>query len=623
MKETLLNWSIYRNLFLLVTYVVLGVLSFYFAFELRFDFEVPANFQKLRIEVVPWIIPLKIVFLYIFGQFSGLLTYFRLPDLYRLFIALASYSAVILIIYWFSYKSGNIIPRGVILSDFVFSLFAIGSFRIGLRIYRESFLTKKQSKSTKLRLAGIVGAGEAGSSLVASLLSSRHQSIRPLVFFDDDKSKIGMSLHGIPVSSTTKDIVEVAEKLNLDIIIIAISHKYKKEIREIIEIAYQASLDVSIIPSIHELMSGNFVANYVRPVEIEDVLGRQPVQIDDLGIRETLSKESVLITGAGGSIGNELCRQVLKYSPNRLIMVDQSEPQLFVIEQELIGAGYGTLIVPLVANILDHDRMDYIFAHYKPTLVFHAAAHKHVPMLERQPSEAVKNNSLGTCALAKLANKYAVKKFTLISTDKAINPTSVMGASKRIAEMLLQAYQRCPQVSTQFIIVRFGNVLGSSGSVVPIFKRQIENGGPVTVTHPEVTRYFMTIPEAVSLVLQSAAQGVGGNTFVLDMGEPVKILHLANQLIELSGKRAGVDIEIKFTGLRPGEKLYEEIQHQKEHTRATGHPSIFLFLSQETLFYDSLLDAVMKLLNDSYSVPTEVTKRSLKQLVPEYTPFYE
>jgi FlaA1/EpsC-like NDP-sugar epimerase len=344
------------------------------------------------------------------------------------------------------------------------------------------------------------------------------------------------------------------------------------------------------------------------------------VEIDGANVQRTLAGRVVMVTGAGGSIGSELCRQISAFAPEKLLLVERSEPHLFAIEQELIEAGHPTKIIPLVADILEVSRMEQIFRQFAPDTVFHAAAHKHVPMMEHQPSEAVKNNSIGTAHLATLAAHHGVSRFVLISTDKAINPTSVMGASKRLAEMFLQALHASADSSTKFMAVRFGNVLGSSGSVVPIFSRQIAAGGPVTVTHPEVTRYFMTIPEATRLVLQSAAQGDGGEIFVLDMGKPVKILDLARQMIELSGLVPDSDIEINLTGLRPGEKLYEELSHKGENLRPTNHAKIMRFVTTPLplSFVKTAIEEFVRCIN--VAEPEQV-KAMLKALIPEYRPF--
>jgi len=368
------------------------------------------------------------------------------------------------------------------------------------------------------------------------------------------------------------------------------------------------------------LANGLVRVSQLRNVEVQDLLGRERVELATENIRQLLRGRVVLVTGAGGSIGAELCRQIVSYQPKRLLLVERSEPQAFQIEQELIRSGYGPIIVTLVADIFDAGRMKEVFAQYTPQVVFHAAAHKHVPMMEHQPGEAIKNNSLGTAQLAETALEFGVERFILISSDKAINPTSVMGATKRLAEMYVQALAAAFPESTKFIAVRFGNVLGSSGSVIPVFQRQIAEGGPVRVTHPEMTRYFMTIPEACMLVLQSMAQGDGGEIFVLDMGKPIRIVDLACQMIELSGLKPHDDIKIEFTGVRPGEKLFEELSYKKENLVPTAHRKIFRFIS-EPLRLDDARRRLQSLRDQLHSKPANALKLLLHDCVPDYSPW--
>jgi FlaA1/EpsC-like NDP-sugar epimerase len=386
----------------------------------------------------------------------------------------------------------------------------------------------------------------------------------------------------------------------------------------VVAVLQQSSIEMRTVPSMSQLATGQVKVTALRPVEIQDLLGRAAVEVDNTNVQELLAGQVVMVTGAGGSIGSELCRQIAAFGPEKLILVERSEPQLFSIEQELLEFGHPVEIVPLVADILEVARMDRIFRDHSPDAVFHAAAHKHVPMMEHQPAEAVKNNSIGTAHLATLALHHRVGHFVLVSTDKAINPTSVMGASKRLAEMFLQALDATSDHATKFMAVRFGNVLGSSGSVVPTFARQIAAGGPVKVTHPDMTRYFMTIPEAVLLVLHSTAQGEGGEIFVLDMGKPIKILDLARQMIKLSGLQPERDIEIQLIGLRPGEKLFEELSHAGENIRPTGHPKIMRFVAQPLpyTFVKTAIDEFVRCIN--IAEPWQV-KKMLKELIPEYS----
>lgn len=609
---------------LLVTgYAGVLAIALFLAYELRFDFAVPAEYQNDRNIYLPWVVLAQILSLSLFRQFGSLLTYFSVPDLLRI-VGAAALSNVALATLWYVSLGEYAPPRGVILADFVFAVVGLSCFRLMLRVYRERFagvgLDPALSDSRVRRLV-IVGAGDAGARLAHEAASRPQLGLRPICFLDDDKSIHGRLIHGIPVSGNPDLLMELAAKERLDSAVIALPSATGRRVREIVSLASEAKLKVEIVPSVSELATGRVQVTKIRPVDVIDLLGRDAVELDSAHIAELVKDRVVMVTGAGGSIGSELCRQIARLNPKRLLMVEQSEGSLFEIEQELNDTGLGAIALPLVADILDGDRMASIFARFQPAVVFHAAAHKHVFMMERQPSEALRNNSVGTRLLARMASAHGVGAFVLISTDKAINPTSVMGATKRLAEIHLQALQAQPGNRTKFIAVRFGNVLGSSGSVVPIFKRQIANGGPVTVTHPDVTRYFMTIPEAVGLVLQASVLGQGGEIFVLDMGQPVKIVDLARQMIELSGLRVDDDIEIKFTGLKPGEKLYEELQHHSEDYATTAHPRIMRLVSQV-----SVREVSLAAIAEERALPameSNELKQLLKRLVPEYTPFLD
>jgi FlaA1/EpsC-like NDP-sugar epimerase len=392
-----------------------------------------------------------------------------------------------------------------------------------------------------------------------------------------------------------------------------------RRIREVVQVFNEARLAFETVPSMEQMVNGVVKASQIRPVQIEDLLGREHVALEAERIRELMRDKVVMVTGAGGSIGSELCRQIAAYKPARLLLVERCEVQIFQIEQELAERGAFEEVEALVADVLDLGRMRGIFERFRPTLVFHAAAHKHVPMMEHQPYEAFRNNALGTQQLATLSAEFGVERFVLVSTDKAINPTNVMGATKRLAELYIQALQKKGGAQTRFMAVRFGNVLGSSGSVIPTFKRQIAAGGPVTVTHPDVTRYFMTVREAVGLVLQSAAQGTGGEIFVLDMGSPVRIVDVARQLIELSGLKPEIDVEITFTGLRPGEKLFEELNYNTEDMVATEHPKIVRFTGGQPPF-EALRQGLLNIQERAPGMDADGVKLEIQRLVPEYRP---
>ena len=453
---------------------------------------------------------------------------------------------------------------------------AMVSVRVVYRTMRRllMYMQVNQNAPSSSRVL-IVGAGKAGNMILRELFENPELKKLPIAVVDDDIHKIGKSVFGVPVLGTTEDISTIVERENIDEIIICIANINAKRKREIIDICKNTRAKLKTIPGIYEIIDGKVNVTKIRDVQIEDLLGREPVKINLSEMDDIINNKIVMVTGGGGSIGSELCRQIAKYNPRQLIIVDIYENNAYDIQQELIRHYQEELnLKVLIASVRDEDKMNTIFENYRPEIVFHAAAHKHVPLMEDSPCEAIKNNVFGTLNVAKLSNKYKVEKFVLISTDKAVNPTNIMGATKRCCEMIIQSLNKTSK--TEFVAVRFGNVLGSNGSVVPLFKKQIEEGGPVTVTHEEVTRFFMTIPEAVSLVLQASAMAKGGEIFVLDMGEPVKIIDLARNLIKLSGYEPNVDINIKVTGLRPGEKLYEELLMAEEGLESTTNDLIFI-----------------------------------------------
>ncbi len=605
----------------LLVYVAGLLSSLWLSYQLRFDFNLPVTEKVQVIHFALWVVPLKLILLLLIGQFAGLLSYFSIPDLRRLILALAS-SSFVLALVWLLSEGQLAPPRCVILADFLLSLLFLSAIRLFFRLVRERYFTTKSLWNGQVSRVGIVGAGYAGATLARELCVKRHLGLRPVVFFDDDPQKQNSRIHDIPVVGMPERLLELQKKLKLNKVIIAMPSASGKRIREIVKILQQANLKFETVPTLDQLATGKVRVSQLRRVEIEDLLGREPVKLETENIRSILTGRVVMVTGAGGSIGSELCRQIAAFHPKRILLVEQSEVQIFQIEQELVGMGHEEIITPIVADILDFPRMNSVFQSFKPDVVFHAAAHKHVPMMENHPCEAIKNNILGTAQIAELALEYGVKRFVQISTDKAINPTSVMGATKRLAEIFLQSLAASQQSQTKFMAVRFGNVLGSSGSVIPTFHKQIAAGGPVKVTHPEVTRYFMTIPEAVGLVLQSAAQGNGGEIFVLDMGKPIKIVDLARQVIELSGLKPDVDIEIQFVGLRPGEKLYEELSHHGEDCVATNHPKIMRFISCPCSL-KTIQEQLREITRDLHAASPEELKLLLKKAVPEYQPFMQ
>lgn len=614
------NIRYWRIFLILAVYSAVLTGSFLLAYLLRFDFSVPASEMKRVPNFLFWIVPAQLIALLCLGQCAGLLSYFSIPDIRRLFYGLAIPSLLLLALW--QYDSVHYFPpRSVLLGNFVLAFGGLCASRLCFRIARERYATTNTPTVCGCRRVGIIGAGYVGASLVRDLISKKKLGMQPVAFFDDDPGKWRLRVHNIPVLGAP-EILSNDLKLQLDEIVIAMPSAPAKRIKEIVKLLQHSHRKFTTVPSLDQLAAGLVSVSQLRPIEIEDLLGREPVQLERENIEHYLQHRVVMVTGAGGSIGGELCRQVAQFHPERILLVDQSEVQLFQIEQEMIELGHGENIQPLVGDVLDQNRMRQIFQQTNPEVIFHAAAHKHVPMMESQPAEAIKNNTIGTAQLARLSLEFGVDRFVMISTDKAINPTSVMGVTKRLAELFVQALHANEPGHTRFMAVRFGNVLGSSGSVIPTFKKQIAAGGPVKVTHPQMTRYFMTIPEAVSLVLQSGALGSGGEIFVLDMGSPVKIADLAKQLIQLSGFKLGEDIDIQYVGTRPGEKLFEELQHGAENLAPTDHPKILRFIS-EPMPLARIQDALRGLQSCLHQLQSNELKLMLKSIVPEYSPFLE
>jgi FlaA1/EpsC-like NDP-sugar epimerase len=601
---------------LLAAYALILAVSLLCALLLRFDFDVAPEYWARFRETLVWLLPLKLVALAVFGQFRSLLTYFSLPDARHLAGAMGA-SALVALAVWFAEGGATVVPRGVLVSDMVISFLGLAGFRAALRAYREQLAPAPGGSGLPGRRhrAAIVGAGSSGAALLRDMQGRHGLGLEVVCFFDDDRSKIGSTLHGKRVLGPLRRLSAVARELELQKIIIAMPSAKPAVIKQIVEQANAAGLDHDILPSVAQLLHRQVTVSHLRRVDPEDLLGREPVALDQEGIAALIKDRVIMVTGAGGSIGSELCRQISGQNPAKLVLVERSEPALFTIQEELAGAHRHVPLVPCASSVGDEEAMDRLYALHAPAMVFHAAAHKHVPLMEAQPGEALRNNALGTEVMARLAVRHGVEKFILISTDKAVNPTSVMGATKRLAEMVVEQYQQ--RGPTAFAAVRFGNVLGSSGSVVPTFRRQIAEGGPITVTHPEVTRYFMSIPESVGLILQSALQARGGEIFVLDMGEPVRILEVARQMIELSGFVPDEDIQITFIGLRPGEKLYEEPVHEMENVEVTSHPKVRLLRNNRAGGGAGLLEELLGICRRASTDETEI-KRWLGAKIPEY-----
>jgi len=504
------------------------------------------------------------------------------------------------------------VSQGVFVADMFGTVLLLAGLRVIIRLYYEEFRT---AEAGRLKRFLIVGAGNAGEALLREIHRMPVAQYEVIGFIDDDPAKKGSNIHGIPILGTVERLPNICEERNIEEIAIAMPSASHRQLRRVVQVCEGTKIRFRTVPSITDIASGKFRVSQIRDVDINDLLGREAVELDLDLIENFLKDKIILVTGAGGSIGSEMCRQVCNFKPKLLLLVEQAENPLFYIERELHKQFPEARIETIICNITDRIRVEEIFKNYKPQVVIHAAAHKHVPLMELNPGEAIKNNVVGTQNIADAADKYGATNVVAISTDKAVNPTSIMGSSKRIAEMYIQDLNRTSK--THFVTVRFGNVLGSEGSVVLIFKKQIADGGPVTVTHPEMKRYFMTIPEASQLVLQAATMGKGGEIFVLDMGEPVKIVDLARELITLSGFRPGEDIEIVFTGSRPGEKLFEELSIKGEDMQLTRHPKIAIW-KNIPMDRDKIRTAIDELITIAQMQDYAEIAKKIKELIPEY-----
>jgi FlaA1/EpsC-like NDP-sugar epimerase len=546
--------------------------SFYLRFEVVGG--IPPDYYQTYYHTAVAATIVYIIVFYVFGLYNRLWQYASTGELLSIIYAVSvGTGGTVAVVYFYSLsRAGLRIPHISAMLLWLVMVFLIGGSRFIWKILQENAFERHVPGSQKQVL--IAGAGDAGVLAVRELKNRNYREGRPVGFIDDDRSKVKLHVMGIPVLGTRKDITRIVKGHNIDEVIIAMPSASGESVREIVQICEKSGVDLKIMPGVYDIISGDISVKPIRQVQVEDLLGRDPVSVDLEEVAGYVTGETVFITGAGGSIGSEICRQIAKFNPAKLVLLGHGENSIFDIEQELRAERPGIDYVTEILDIKDREKVFLVFDRYKPGVVFHAAAHKHVPLMEKNPEEALKNNVLGTQNLAEAADKVRVKTFVSISTDKAVNPTSVMGATKRTVEMLIQSLDLHSQ--TKFVAVRFGNVLGSRGSVIPTFKRQIAQGGPVTVTHPDMVRFFMTIPEATQLVIQAGAMAQGGEIFILDMGKPVKILDLAKDLIRLSGFEPEVDIKIQFTGIRPGEKLYEELLTTEEGTTSTKHSRIFV-----------------------------------------------
>ncbi len=601
-----INW---RNAIAFVHDVVAAAAAWVIAYLFRFNLEIFEPYGTAMISNLVWVVPVQAAIFLWLRMYRGLWRYASLPDLRRIVVAalLGSMAVAVGVVL----LQQPHVPRSVLVLYPLLLSVIMGGSRIAYRAWKEGHLSRLGGDGKRVI---VLGAGSAAANLLKNLGRSPEWHFVGLL--DDDPAKQKREIQGVKVLGTLADLPELAAREGAEVAVIAMPDESHRIRRRAVELARSAGLQAMTVPSYEDLVGGKVTVSQLRRVELDDLLGRDPVELDTAGLREWLSARTVLVTGAGGSIGAELCRQILRFEPARLVALEQNELPLYALEQEFGAQSGTTRLAYVIGDVKSRARVDQALAAYRPSVIFHAAAYKHVPLMEEENAwEAVLNNALGTWRVAQAAARHGVEKLVLVSTDKAVNPTNVMGASKRLAELLCQSLA---DERTRFVSVRFGNVLGSTGSVVPKFRKQIAAGGPVTVTHPEIRRYFMSIPEAAQLVLQAGLMGRGGEIFVLDMGEPVKIADLARELIRLSGL-SETDVQIEFTGLRPGEKLYEELLADNERTLLTPHPKLRIMKPEAPQSRAWVADAARWLESDRLLADDEV-RAGLVARVPEYTP---
>lgn len=603
-------------LLILLDCISVGIASF-MAIYARFDFTfsgLPEIYLEAIVRMVGINILVTLIVYWLWRLYKSVWRYAGATELINIAGAVVT-CFVVMLIYLKVFKFG--MPRSYPVFYAFFLFIMTVAIRFSYRALRiVNMKRRNMAHGVEQKRCMIIGAGSAGNTMIKEIETTGYLSMKVCCVIDDNPGCWGKRLRGVPIVGGRESIQEAVQRYAVDEIVIAIPSASPTQIREIAEICKETGCKIRTLPAIYQLINGEVNVSKLREIDIVDLLGRDPVKVSLDEIMDYVSGKTVMVTGGGGSIGSELCRQIAAYHPKSLIIVDIYENNAYDIQQELKNKFPELDLKVLIASVRNTSRMDKIFQELKPQIVYHAAAHKHVPLMEDSPNEAIKNNVFGTYKTAMAADKYGVEKFVLISTDKAVNPTNIMGASKRICEMIVQSMNR--KSKTEFVAVRFGNVLGSNGSVIPLFKRQIAQGGPVTVTHPEIIRYFMTIPEAVSLVLQAGAYAKGGEIFVLDMGEPVKILDLAKNMIQLSGYKVGEDIEIVFTGLRPGEKMYEELLMSEEGLKETENKLIHIGKPIE--FDEENFDEALKRLRSAAEGEAEDVRNIVKEIVPTYHP---
>ncbi len=607
-----------RTLAVILHDLVATMVAWMAAYWLRMNLSLPPEYVTAALTTLVWVVPLQALVFWGFGLYRGIWRFASLPDLKRIMMAIGL-GALLIPLGLFLFRISVVVPRSVLILDPMLLVLLMGGSRLAYRAWKEHRLSGVLHLNSKPVL--VAGAGSAADFLLREL-ARNSSGFRVVGLLDDSPSKQGRFIQGVPVIGTLDDVAIWAKQMVVEDVILALPSAAHEVRKRITQLCSEAKLNVSTVPSLEDLVAGRVSVSSVRRIELEDLLGRDSITLDDTGLHQLLTNQTVLVTGAGGSIGSELCRQIARFSPRTLVLFDLSEYALYMIEQEFAQHFAVLQVVPLIGDVKNASRINQVMAEYRPTVVFHAAAYKHVPLMEDHNAwEALRNNVWGTQVVAAAAQAHGVAKFVMISTDKAVNPTNVMGATKRLAEMACQAMQQHPDSGkpggTRFVSVRFGNVLGSSGSVIPKFQKQIEAGGPITVTHPDITRFFMSIPEAAQLVLQAGLMSEGGEIYVLDMGEPVKIAELAKLMIRLSGSDEE-QIRIEYTGLRPGEKLYEELLADSESTLPTPHPK--LYIARARVASAEQMQDCMAWLASVDSADAPEVKARLVGWVPEYHP---
>ncbi len=628
----MLKGILYKNFLLILgADILLLALAWYGSFLLRFNFHLPDDYPGFIARTLPLVVMIKLIIFYLFDLYRGMWRYTSIGDMFRIVRAASLVSVVIFFFLYFVQGLGGF-ARSVIIIDWILTIAFISGHRISVRIYywigikddtarvrTFDHLFGKNSKHLQRKKLLVIGAGDCGEKIYREINDNALLKYNVVGFIDDESSKVGRQIHGIPIFGPISDLGPIVSQLSVDEMLIAIPSASSQQMRNIVSICKENGLPFKTVPGMGELIDGKVSVKAIRDVAYHDLLGRELIRLEEERIGDYLNNAIVFVSGAGGSIGAELCRQICRFKPEKIAVCDRAESALYDIEIELRDVFPFIKIVPLLADIRNLNQLSSIFDAHNPQVVFHAAAYKHVPMLEIHPWEAITNNVVGVRNLIDVSNRFDVKRFVFVSTDKAVRPTNIMGASKRISELLIQGQNGCEISSTIYATVRFGNVVGSIGSVVPLFKKQIEKGGPITVTHPDVMRYFMTIPEACQLILQAGSMSEGGEIFTLDMGTPIKIVDMARDLIRLSGFELDVDIKIEFIGLRPGEKLSEELITEGEGIVPTSHGKIMVLRGQicDQDILNGQIDDLVKLAQQQ---DTEGIRSKLKEVVPEYVP---